>query len=79
MKTTGVPLAHFQVIGISAGAHTAGAVGLGFNELYNYTLQIPRITGLIFSCALNDLGCIKYEIMDRSRSIKLLESRWTEY
>lgn len=47
MDVTGVPLNSFHVIGLSAGAHAAGSVGFNFNELFNYKLQLPRITGSI--------------------------------
>jgi len=47
MDVTGVPLNSFHVIGISAGAHAAGSVGFNFNQLFNYKLQLPRITGVL--------------------------------
>ena len=46
IDTTGVPLSAFHVCGHSAGAHMAGAVGLGYRERHNFTKLLPRITGL---------------------------------
>ena len=48
MDVTKVPLSSFHIIGHSAGAHAAGGVGFGFNELFQNTIKLPRITGNYF-------------------------------
>ena len=45
MEVTGVPLSAFHVFGHSAGAHVAGAIGLGFRERHSFTKVLPRVTG----------------------------------
>ena len=58
MDVTGVPLNSFHVIGLSAGAHAAGSVGFNFNVLFNYNLQLPRITGINSDKVLNSIRFI---------------------
>ena len=45
MEATGVPLSAFHIFGHSAGAHVAGAIGLGFRERHNFNEILPRVTG----------------------------------
>ena len=58
IDTTGVPLSAFHVNGHSAGAHVAGAIGLGYRERHDFKKILPRVTGLDPAAYIPDLNNI---------------------